>query len=84
MKRTNLVLDDALLEETLKVSGERTYSRAVERAMHDFVRRAKARKILDLAGSGAWTGDLAAMRDDRPLHGSAGRAPVKRRSGKAR
>ena len=84
MKRTNLVLDDALLEETLKVSGERTYSRAVERAMQDFVRRAKARRILDLAGSGAWVGDLVAMREDRPVYGTAERGTVKRRSAKAR
>lgn len=68
MKRTNLVLDDALLEETLKVSGERTYSRAVERAMEDFVRRARARRILDLAGSGAWSGELPVMREDRPVY----------------
>ena len=69
MKRTNLVLDAALLEETLKVSGERTYSRAVERAMQDFVRRAKARRILDYAGSGAWQGDLAMVREDSPPYG---------------
>lgn len=69
MKRTNLVLDATLLEETLKVSQERTYSRAVERAMADFVRRAKARRILDLAGSGAWEGDLAIVREDAPPSG---------------
>jgi Arc/MetJ family transcription regulator len=69
MKRTNLVLDAALLEETLKVSRERTYSRAVERAMQDFVRRARARQILELAGSGAWEGDLAVVREDRPPYG---------------
>jgi len=73
MKRTNLVLDATLLEETLKVSGERTYSRAVERAMADFVRRAKARKILDLAGSGEWSGDLSMMREDRPKYGKGRR-----------
>ncbi len=73
MKRTNLVLDAQLLEETLKVSGERTYSRAVERAMQDFVRRARARRILDLAGSGAWEGDLAAMREDRASYKTKGR-----------
>jgi Arc/MetJ family transcription regulator len=65
MKRTNLVLDERLLDETLRLSGERTYSRAVERALDHFVRRAKARKILDLAGSGLWEGDLSAMRNDR-------------------
>jgi Arc/MetJ family transcription regulator len=69
MKRTNLVLDGRLLEETLRVSGERTYSRAVERAMEDFVRRVKARRILELAGSGLWEGDLSSMREDRPAYG---------------
>ena len=69
MKRTNLVLNGDLLEETLRLSGERTYSRAVERAMEDFVRRVKARRILDLAGSGLWEGDLAEMRADRVAYG---------------
>ncbi len=64
MKRTNLVLDEALLEEAVRVSGERTYSRTVERALSEFVRRARAGKILELAGSGAWQGDLGVMRGD--------------------
>ena len=64
MKRTNLVLDAQLLEEALRLSGERTYSGAVGAALRDFVRRAKARQILDLAGSGLWEGDLSEMRDD--------------------
>ena len=68
MKRTNLVLNGDLLEQTLRVSGERTYSRAVERAMEDFVRRARARQILDLAGSGAWEGDLSVVREDRATY----------------
>jgi hypothetical protein len=50
----------------VRLSGERTYSRAVERALEDFVRRVKARQILELAGSGVWEGNLAEMRDDRP------------------
>jgi Arc/MetJ family transcription regulator len=64
MKRTNLVLDEALLEEAVRLSGERTYSRTVERALEEFVRRIRARRILDLAGSGLWQGDLHAMRRD--------------------
>ena len=76
MKRTNLVLNAHLLDETLRVSGERTYSRAVERAMEEFVRRAKARGILDFAGSGAWEGDLAVVREDKPAYGKGrGRGP---------
>jgi len=68
MKRTNLVLDERLLEEANRLSGERTYSRTVERALADFVRRAKARQILNLAGSGLWEGDLAVMREDRGVY----------------
>ena len=68
MKRTNLVLDEGLLEEATRLSGERTYSRTVERALEEFVRRAKARKILELAGSGLWEGDLAVVRADRGVY----------------
>jgi Arc/MetJ family transcription regulator len=64
MKRTNLVLDERLLEEAVRVSGERTYSAAVARALEDYVRRARAGRILELAGSGLWEGNLAAMRRD--------------------
>ena len=66
MKRTNLVLNEQLLEETLRISGERTYSKAVDRALSEFVRRARAGRILQLAGSGLWEGNLAEMRADRP------------------
>lgn len=65
MRRTNLVLNGDLLEEATRLSGERTYSRTVERALEDFVRRAKARRILELAGSGLWEGDLSVVREDR-------------------
>jgi Arc/MetJ family transcription regulator len=74
MKRTNLVLDEQMLEEALRLSGERTYSRAVGRALAEFVRRARAGRILELAGSGLWEGDLGTMRGDRP----AAKAPRRR------
>jgi Arc/MetJ family transcription regulator len=64
MKRTNLVLDEQLLEEATRLSGDRTYSRTVGRALEDYVRRIKARQILELAGSGLWEGDLGKMRRD--------------------
>ena len=75
MKRTNLVLNEALLDEATRLSGQRTYSRTVERALEDFVRRAKARRILDLAGSGLWEGELAAVREDRPVYRTKRRGP---------
>ena len=64
MKRVQIVLREGLLEEATRLAGERTYSRTIERALEDFVRRAKARQILSLAGSGLWEGDLSAMRSD--------------------
>jgi Arc/MetJ family transcription regulator len=75
MKRTNLVLDGHLLEEAVRLSGERTYSAAVSRALNEFVRRAHANRILELAGSGLWEGNLAEMRGDHP------RRPARRSRG---
>ena len=60
--------DEKLLDEATRLSGERTYARTVERALRDFVRRAKARRILELAGSGLWEGDLATVREDRGVY----------------
>lgn len=68
MKRTNLVLDEHLLEEATRLSGERTYSRTVERALTELVNRAKARRILDLAGTGLWEGNLSTVREDRAVY----------------
>lgn len=75
MKRTNLVLNGDLLEEATRLSGERTYSRTVERALEDFVRRARARRILELAGSGLWEGDLTEVREDRGTYRTRRRGP---------
>jgi Arc/MetJ family transcription regulator len=66
MKRTNLVLDEKLLDEVIRVSRERTYARAVTRALEDYLRRHRAGRILELAGSGLWGGNLSEMRGDTP------------------
>jgi Arc/MetJ family transcription regulator len=66
MKRTTLMLDEDLLDEAVRLSGARSGSAAVRLALEEFVRRAKARTILGLRGSGAWRGSLPAMRGDRP------------------
>jgi Arc/MetJ family transcription regulator len=75
MKRTNLVLDASLLEETLRLSGERTYSAAVERALEAYVKRARASRIFELGGSGLWEGDVGEMRRDEGRREKRGRAP---------
>ncbi len=60
------MLDERLLEEAVRLGGARTYSQVVNEALADYTRRIKARKILHLAGSGLWEGDLASMREDQP------------------
>jgi Arc/MetJ family transcription regulator len=68
MKRTNVVLDEHLLDEAVRVSGEPTYSKTIERALTEMIQRARARSIDRLAGSGLWGGSLAEMRaDSAPL-----------------
>ena len=84
MKRTNLVLDGELLEEAVKLSGERTYSKTVDRALRELIRRIKAGRILGVAGSGLWEGNLSEMRQDtsagakRPVRGEKGGRRVSR------
>jgi hypothetical protein len=73
MKRTNLVLREELLEEATRLAGEKTWSATVDRALEEFVRRMKARQIIELRGSGLWQGSLAEMR------GQAAAKPVTRR-----
>ena len=39
MKRTNVILDEALLEEALRRSGEKTYSATINRALQERVHK---------------------------------------------
>ena len=52
-------------KEATRLSGERTYSRAVERALKDVVRRAKARRILEAMEEAAKAGRGAVSLDGR-------------------
>jgi Arc/MetJ family transcription regulator len=65
MKRTNLVLDERLLEEATRVLEARTYSAAVNTALEEVIRLRKIRGIRNFIGSGIWEGNLSRMRDDR-------------------
>jgi len=66
IKRKNLVLDEQLLEEATRIAGGATYFGTVNLALRDFVRRARARRILELAGSGLWEGSLPEIRRYAP------------------
>jgi Arc/MetJ family transcription regulator len=65
MKRTNLVLDEQLLERATRVLGHKTYSGAVNQALEDAIRLHKIRGIAEFVGSGLWEGNLSSMREDQ-------------------
>jgi hypothetical protein len=66
MRRTNLVLDEHLLNEATQVLAARTYSAAVNTALAEVIRMRKLQSIPRYFDSGIWGGDLAQMREDRP------------------
>jgi Arc/MetJ family transcription regulator len=51
---TNLSLDPELLEQALRVSGERTKKAAVTRALQEFIARRKQKHLLELMGKLEW------------------------------
>ncbi len=48
--RTTLAIKEKLLEEVKTLSGVKTKKDAVEKALVDFIRRRKAKKLLQLEG----------------------------------
>ena len=63
--RTNIEIDDALLEEAMAATGHSTKKATVEEALRRVVAAHRRRQAIDeLAGIG-WDGDLEAMRSDK-------------------
>jgi Arc/MetJ family transcription regulator len=51
---TNLEIDPKLLERALRVSGERTKTAAVTRALEEYVARREQQRLLELFGALDW------------------------------
>jgi Arc/MetJ family transcription regulator len=47
---TNLNIDEKLLEEALRIGGNRTKKATVEQALEEYIQRRKQQKILKLFG----------------------------------
>jgi Arc/MetJ family transcription regulator len=62
--RTNIVIDDKLMKETLRLTGLRTKREAVELGLRTIVRLRKQEAIRSFRGKLKWRGDLDAMRTD--------------------
>ena len=51
---TNLSVDPKLIEQALKVSGERTKAAAVTKALQEFIARRRQKAVLELSGKLEW------------------------------
>ncbi len=67
MTRTNIVLDDGLVDECQRLTGLRTRRAVIDHALRELKRRGNQRKLLDLRGKVVWQGDLASLRAGRGL-----------------
>lgn len=63
--RTNIVIDDRLMQEALQASGLKTKREAVEEGLKMLLRLARQEEIRKFRGRLDWQGDLDAMRQDR-------------------
>ncbi len=62
--RTNIVIDDRLIADAMRLSGARTTRQAVEESLRLMVRLKRQEKVRKLRGRLRWTADLEAMRTD--------------------
>jgi hypothetical protein len=51
---TNLALDPKLIEQAVKIGGERSKKAAVTRALEEYVARRKQKRLVDLMGTLEW------------------------------
>jgi Arc/MetJ family transcription regulator len=67
MKRTNVVLDEKLVKDCIKVTGIKTQKALIDHALRELLRHEKQIEILNLKGKINWDGNLDEWRQDRSL-----------------
>ena len=65
MKRTNVVIDDKLIQDCLRETGIKTQRALIDHALRELLRHEKQMKILQLKGKVIWEGNLDEWRKDR-------------------
>jgi len=63
--RTNIVIDDKLMAETLRLTGLKTKREAVELGLRTVLRLKQQEKLRQFRGKLTWEGDLDSMRIDK-------------------
>ena len=65
MVRTNIELDEKLVNEAMKLTHKKTKKELVNYAIEELISRLKRKKLLELEGKVEWIGDLGEMRKSR-------------------
>ncbi len=65
MSRTNINLDDGLVQKGMKITGLRTKRELVDLALRELVRNEDQKSILSLEGRIRWKGNLDDVRKGR-------------------
>jgi Arc/MetJ family transcription regulator len=63
--RTNIVLDERLVAQGMKLTKLKTRRALVDHALRELIRRKQQRKIMALRGQVEWEGNLEEMRRGR-------------------
>jgi len=63
--RTNIVIDDKLMKDVLKVTGLKTKREAVELGLRVLLQLRRQEEIKQYRGKLKWEGDLDSMRTDK-------------------
>lgn len=63
--RTNVVLDDGLMQTALELSGYKTKKKAIEEGLKLLIQINRQSEIRRFRGKLRWTGDLDGMRADK-------------------
>jgi Arc/MetJ family transcription regulator len=63
--RTNIVIDDKLMRDTLRATGLKTKREAVELGLSTLLQLSRQGELRRLRGKLKWQGDLNTMRIDR-------------------
>ena len=65
MGRTNIDLNEKLINEAMKLTNKKTKKDLVNYAVEELVRKLKRKKILELEGNVDWIGNLEETRKSR-------------------
>ncbi|MDR1445414.1 MAG: type II toxin-antitoxin system VapB family antitoxin [Treponema sp.] len=63
--RTNIELDEKLVNEAMRISGIATKKALVNKALQQFIDSNDLKELLKYQGSGIWEGNLEEMRTTR-------------------